>query len=153
MNSSLNFNLACYPRTKSLHVSPRNLQLSILYNTVMYWNIDDVKIKDFTCLSIWCLSYSFCAYVCGFDVLVEEVERNRISFEVKVLAVLLYFSGILLQELLAVRASFTRSSLDAEIFLNKVLGCCDNKPTFLVDKGPWYREAFERLGIEFRHET
>ncbi|MGC8911034.1 MAG: IS6 family transposase, partial [Nitrososphaeria archaeon] len=85
--------------------------------------------------------------------LVEEVERNRISFEVKVLAVLLYFSGILLQELLAVRASFTRSSLDAEIFLNKVLGCCDNKPTFLVDKGPWYREAFERLGIEFRHET
>jgi transposase-like protein len=57
------------------------------------------------------------------------------------------------KEVLAFRASFTRSSLDAEIFLKQVLECCENKPTFLVDKGPWYREAFERLGLEYRHET
>ena len=57
------------------------------------------------------------------------------------------------KEVLAVRASFTRSSLDAEIFLKQVLECCVNKPMFLVDKGPWYREAFERLGLEYRHET
>jgi len=57
------------------------------------------------------------------------------------------------KEVLAFRASFTRSSLDAEIFLEQALECCENKPTFLVDKGPWYRDAFERLGPEYRHET
>ncbi|MGB9660066.1 MAG: hypothetical protein ACPLY9_06085 [Nitrososphaerales archaeon] len=55
------------------------------------------------------------------------------------------------KEVLAV--SFTRSSLDAEIFLKNVLERCDNKPTFLVDKKHWYREAFERLGLEYRRET
>jgi putative transposase len=57
------------------------------------------------------------------------------------------------KEVLAFRASFTRSSLDAEMFLKQVLEYCENKPLFLVDKGPWYREAFERLGLEYRHET
>jgi len=57
------------------------------------------------------------------------------------------------KEVLTFRASFTRSTLDAEIFLKQVLEYCENKPLFLVDKGPWYREAFERLGLEYRHET
>jgi transposase-like protein len=57
------------------------------------------------------------------------------------------------KEVLAFRASFTRSSLDAEIFLKQVLECCVNKPIILVDKGPWYKDAFERLGLEYRHET
>jgi transposase-like protein len=56
------------------------------------------------------------------------------------------------KEVLTFRASFTRSSLDAEIFL-KILECCENKPIFLVDNDPWYKEAFERLGLEYRHET
>ena len=34
------------------------------------------------------------------------------------------------KEILAFRVSFTRSSLDAELFLK-------DKPLFLVDKGPW----------------
>jgi transposase-like protein len=57
------------------------------------------------------------------------------------------------KEVLAFRASFTKSSLNAEIFLKQVLEYCENKPLFLVDKGPWYRDAFERLGLEYRHET
>ena len=57
------------------------------------------------------------------------------------------------KEIVASRASFTRSSLDSEIFLKQILEYCENKPLFLVDKGPWYREAFERLGLEYRHET
>jgi len=57
------------------------------------------------------------------------------------------------KEVLAFRASFTRSSLDAEMFLKQVLECCENKPLFLVDNVPWYRDAFERLGPEYRHET
>jgi hypothetical protein len=31
-----------------------------------------------------------------------------------------------------------------------VIIMCTNKP--LVDRGPWYRWAFERLGLEYRHE-
>jgi hypothetical protein len=29
---------------------------------------------------------------------------------------------------------------------------CTNKPLVIVDRGPWYRWAFERLGLEYRHE-
>jgi transposase-like protein len=29
---------------------------------------------------------------------------------------------------------------------------CTNKPLVIVDKGPWYRWAFERLGLEYKHE-
>jgi transposase-like protein len=29
---------------------------------------------------------------------------------------------------------------------------CTNKPLVLVDRGPWYRWALERLGLEYRYE-
>jgi transposase-like protein len=56
------------------------------------------------------------------------------------------------RELLALEASYGRSSLNALSFLKKALRMCTNKPLVLVDKGPWYRWAFERLGLEYRHE-
>jgi transposase-like protein len=49
------------------------------------------------------------------------------------------------KELLALEASYGRSSLNT-------LKMCTNKPLVLVDKGPWYRWAFERLGLEYRYE-
>jgi putative transposase len=52
------------------------------------------------------------------------------------------------KELLALEASYGRSSLNALAFLKM----CTNKPLVIVDKGPWYRWAFERLGLEYRHE-
>jgi transposase-like protein len=56
------------------------------------------------------------------------------------------------KELLALEASYGRSSLNALSFLKKVLKMCTNKPLVLVDRGPWYRWAFERLGLECRYE-
>jgi transposase-like protein len=56
------------------------------------------------------------------------------------------------KELLALEASYGRSSLNALSFLKKALKMCTNKPLVLVDKGPWYRWAFERLGLECRYE-
>jgi transposase-like protein len=56
------------------------------------------------------------------------------------------------RELLVLEASYGRSSLNALSFLKKALRMCTNKPLVLVDKGPWYRWAFERLGLEYRHE-
>jgi transposase-like protein len=56
------------------------------------------------------------------------------------------------RELLALEASYGRSSLNAPSFLKKALRICTNKPLVLVDKGPWYRWEFERLGLEYRHE-
>jgi transposase-like protein len=29
---------------------------------------------------------------------------------------------------------------------------CTNKPLVIVDRGPWYRWALERLGLEYRYE-
>jgi transposase-like protein len=40
----------------------------------------------------------------------------------------------------------------ASAFLRKALRMCTDKPLVIVDKGPWYRWAFERLGLEYRHE-
>jgi putative transposase len=56
------------------------------------------------------------------------------------------------KKLLALEASYGRSSLNALSFLKKALKMCTNKPLVIVDKGPWYRWAFERLGLEYRHE-
>jgi putative transposase len=56
------------------------------------------------------------------------------------------------RELLALEASYGRSCLNALSFLKKALRMCTDKPLVLVDKGPWYRWAFERLGLEYRHE-
>jgi hypothetical protein len=53
---------------------------------------------------------------------------------------------------LALEASYGRSSLNALSFLKKTLRMCTNKPLVIVDRGPWYRWAFERLGLEYRHE-
>jgi transposase-like protein len=56
------------------------------------------------------------------------------------------------RELLVLEASYGRSCLNALSFLKKALKMCTNKPLVIVDKGPWYRWAFERLGLEYRHE-
>jgi transposase-like protein len=56
------------------------------------------------------------------------------------------------KELLALEASYGRSSLNALAFLKKALKMCTNRPLVLVDRGPWYRWAFERLGLEYKHE-
>jgi transposase-like protein len=46
------------------------------------------------------------------------------------------------KKLLALGASYGRSSLNA-------LKMCTNKP---LVKGPWYKWAFERLGLEYRYK-
>jgi transposase-like protein len=56
------------------------------------------------------------------------------------------------RELLALEASYGRSSLNALAFLKKALRMCTNKLLVIVDRGPWYRWAFERLGLKYRHE-
>ncbi len=50
-------------------------------------------------------------------------------------------------ELLALEASFGRSCLNALKFLKKALKRCTNEPLVVVDRGPWYRWALERLGL------
>ena len=56
------------------------------------------------------------------------------------------------KELLALDASYQRCELNAYLFLRRVLRACKNKPFVLVDKGPWYPWALERLGLEYKHE-
>jgi transposase-like protein len=51
------------------------------------------------------------------------------------------------KELLALEASYRRGSLNALSFLKKALKMCTNKPLVIVDKGQWYRWAFESIGM------
>ena len=39
-------------------------------------------------------------------------------------------------ELLAIKATWSRSSMDALLFLGRVLEACTNKPVFVVEGGP-----------------
>ena len=57
------------------------------------------------------------------------------------------------REVIAIHVSTTRTSLDALYFLRKVLECCENEPLILVDGGPWYRWALQRLGLRYDHQT
>ncbi|MDH7517803.1 MAG: DDE-type integrase/transposase/recombinase [Candidatus Thermoplasmatota archaeon] len=53
---------------------------------------------------------------------------------------------------LAVYISVSRTSFDAIHFLKLVLNTCENKPFILVDGAPWYRWAFQRLGLKWEHQ-
>jgi transposase-like protein len=52
-------------------------------------------------------------------------------------------------EILAIYASWSRNILIAMEFLRMVLGRCINKPVIVVDRGPCYRWALERLGLKY----
>ncbi len=56
-------------------------------------------------------------------------------------------------ECLGIWVSTTRNFFDAMTFIKSILKYCKNKPTFVVDKGPWYPLAFYILGLKFKHET
>jgi putative transposase len=56
-------------------------------------------------------------------------------------------------EVLAVYASRGRGIPTAIKFLRKVLDSCVGKPVIVVDRGPWYRWALDRLGITYFHEA
>jgi len=56
-------------------------------------------------------------------------------------------------EILALYASRGRGIPSAIKFLRKVLDLCEGKPVIVVDRGPWYRWALERLGMTYFHET
>ena len=55
-------------------------------------------------------------------------------------------------EILAIYASRSRNMLIALKFLMIVLDRCLNKPLIIVDRGPWYRWALERLGLKYRYQ-
>jgi transposase-like protein len=55
-------------------------------------------------------------------------------------------------EILALYASRGRGIPNAIKFLKMVLRSCDGKLIVVVDRGPWYRWALERLGITYFHE-
>ena len=50
------------------------------------------------------------------------------------------------KKLLALEASYGKSSLNALTFFKKALKMCTNKPLVIVDKGPWYRWHLRGLG-------
>ena len=56
-------------------------------------------------------------------------------------------------ELLCMKAYTTRNNLTTMDFVKSVLKLCKNKPLFLVDRAPWYKWVFERLGLRYKHET
>jgi transposase-like protein len=56
-------------------------------------------------------------------------------------------------EILALYASRGRGIPNAIKFLKMVLRSCHGKPIVVVDRGPWYRWALERLGLTYFHET
>ncbi|MCL7404040.1 MAG: DDE-type integrase/transposase/recombinase [Thaumarchaeota archaeon] len=55
-------------------------------------------------------------------------------------------------EILAVYASRSRNILIALKFMRIVLDKCINKPMIIVDRGPWYRWALERLRLKYKYQ-
>jgi len=55
-------------------------------------------------------------------------------------------------EILAIYASWSRSMLIALKFIKMVLDRCLNKPLIIVDRGPWYRWALDRIGLKYQYQ-
>ena len=79
---------------------------------------------------------------------VDETKLSMKDVNVYVWSALDVDSG----ELLALEASYSRSSLNTLILLKKALKLCINKPMIVVDRSPWYRWALERLGLEYEYQ-
>jgi len=56
-------------------------------------------------------------------------------------------------EILGVWITQGRASLETHSFLCEVLKKCANMPRILVDGGPWYKPALERLHADWEHVT
>jgi transposase-like protein len=56
-------------------------------------------------------------------------------------------------EVLGVWITQGRCSLEAYSFLKQVLRKCENDPNILVDGGPWYKPALNRLQADWEHVT
>jgi putative transposase len=57
------------------------------------------------------------------------------------------------KEIIALHVSKGRSSLEAYLFVRKVLRKCLGKPELIiVDKGPWYKWVLERFGLNYEYE-
>jgi len=52
------------------------------------------------------------------------------------------------RRVLAVEASWQRSSMSAEHVLRRTLKTCLNKPLICVDREPWYGDALKSLGLK-----
>ena len=46
-----------------------------------------------------------------------------------------------------------RASIEAYSFIKYILRRCVNQPRILVDGGPWYKPALNRLNVEWEHVT
>ena len=45
-----------------------------------------------------------------------------------------------------------RNTLTAYSFLKEVLRMCEVEE-LILDRGPWYKDVLQRLGVRFKHET
>jgi len=81
-------------------------------------------------------------------VAVDETVVKMHGFRVYIWSALDVDSG----EVLAVYASWSRNILIAMKFVRMVLDRCLNKPLVIVDRGPWYRWALDRLGLKYQYQ-
>ncbi len=56
-------------------------------------------------------------------------------------------------EIVWMRVYSHRNYLTTLHFVKIVLKFCRNKPVFVVDRAPWYKGVFERLGLDYERET
>ena len=56
------------------------------------------------------------------------------------------------KECLGIWVSMARHQFLVSEFIRMVLKYCKNKPKFIVDRGIWYKNAFERMGFTYENE-
>jgi len=56
------------------------------------------------------------------------------------------------KECLGIWVSIARHQFLVSEFIRMVLKYCKNKPKFIVDRGIWYKNAFERMGFTYENE-
>ncbi len=77
------------------------------------------------------------------------VDETKLNVKKRVVYI---WSAVDTKELLVMDTSYQRCKLNALMFLRRVMKMCKNKPIIIVNKGPWYCWALNRLRLEYRHE-
>ena len=136
-------------KTKALSILLYHFGLSLRKTSLIVTSFEDIS---YEAIRKWYHRSKHLFYVESKHRNVIAIDETKVKINGK-LYILWAAIDIENWEILGVWITKGRASIEAYSFIKHVLKKCNNIPKILVDGGPWYRPALQRLGLDYEHVT
>ena len=136
-------------RIRSLGILLYHFGLSLRKSSIIVSSFEDISYES---IRKWYHRSKHLFYVESKHRNVIAIDETKVKIKGK-LYILWAAIDIENWEIIGVWVTKGRASIEAYSFIKHVLRKCDNIPKILVDKGPWYIPALQRLGLDYEHVT